>query len=89
MFKRSFAVKITRSQSTPIKLILLRKKKFSETLKNLRPAQKGGVFPCSNTQISKSFLDLYSKIDDGVIVSEEDADNGLAGYDTPAEKEAF
>ena len=39
--------------------------------------------------VSESFLDLYSKIDDGVIVSEEDADNGLAGYDTPAEKEAF
>ena len=42
-----------------------------------------------DADVSESFLDLYSKIDDGVIVSEEDADNGLAGYDTPAEKEAF
>ena len=36
-----------------------------------------------------SFIDLYTKIDAGVITSEEDADSGLAGYDTPAEKEAF
>jgi MoxR-like ATPase len=37
----------------------------------------------------ESFLDLYTKIDAGVITSEENADSGLAGYDTPAEKEAF
>ena len=37
----------------------------------------------------ESFLDLYTKIDAGVITSEENADGGLAGYDTPAEKEAF
>jgi len=37
----------------------------------------------------ESFMDLYTKIDAGVITSEENADNGLAGYDTPAEKEAF
>ena len=37
----------------------------------------------------ESFLDLYTKIDAGVITSEENADNGLAGYDTPATKEAF
>ena len=37
----------------------------------------------------ESFLDLYTKIDAGVITSDENADSGLAGYDTPAEKEAF
>jgi len=37
----------------------------------------------------ESFLDLYTKIDAGVITSEENADGGLAGYDTPAEKDAF
>jgi hypothetical protein len=37
----------------------------------------------------ESFLDLYTKIDAGVITSEENADSGLAGYDTPAEKDAF
>jgi hypothetical protein len=36
-----------------------------------------------------SFIDLYGKIDAGVYTSEENADSGLAGYDTPAEKEAF
>jgi cobaltochelatase CobS len=37
----------------------------------------------------ESFVDLYEKLDAGVITSEENADGGLAGYDTPAEKEAF
>ena len=37
----------------------------------------------------ESFMDLYTKIDAGVITSEENADNGLAGYDTPAKEEAF
>jgi len=37
----------------------------------------------------ESFVDLYEKLDAGIITSEEDADSGLAGYDTPAEKEAF
>ncbi len=37
----------------------------------------------------ESFLDLYTKLDAGVITSEENADGGLAGYDTPAEKDAF
>jgi hypothetical protein len=38
---------------------------------------------------SESFKDLYSKIDAGVITSEENADSGLAGYDTPAKEDAF
>jgi hypothetical protein len=37
----------------------------------------------------ESFLDLYTKVDQNAIISEENADSGLAGYDTPAEKEAF
>ena len=37
----------------------------------------------------ESFVDLYEKLDAGIVTSEENADNGLAGYDTPAEKEAF
>lgn len=37
----------------------------------------------------ESFLDLYTKIDAGVITSEENADGGLAGYDIPAKEEAF
>jgi cobaltochelatase CobS len=37
----------------------------------------------------ESFLDLYTKIDAGVLESgEESADSGLAGYDTPAEEES-
>ena len=36
-----------------------------------------------------SFMDLYTKIDAGVITSEENADSGLTGYDTPAKEEAF
>jgi len=37
----------------------------------------------------ESFMDLYTKIDSGVITSEENADNVLAGYDTPAKEDAF
>jgi hypothetical protein len=37
----------------------------------------------------ESFMDLYTKIDAGVITSEENADSGLTGYDTPAKEEAF
>ena len=40
-------------------------------------------------ETKESFLDLYTKIDAGVITSEENADSGLAGYDTPAKEEAF
>ena len=37
----------------------------------------------------ESFLDLYTKIDAGVVTGEENADSGLAGYDTPAKEDAF
>jgi len=37
----------------------------------------------------ESFLDLYTKIDAGVITSEENADGVMVGYDTPAKEEAF
>ncbi len=38
---------------------------------------------------SESFLDLYTKVDQNAITSEENADSGLAGYDTPAKEDAF
>jgi cobaltochelatase CobS len=38
---------------------------------------------------SESFLDLYTKVDQNAIISEENADSVLAGYDTPAKEEAF
>ncbi len=37
----------------------------------------------------ESFLDLYTKIDAGVITSEENADGVMVGYDTPAKEDAF
>ena len=36
-----------------------------------------------------SFIDLYGKIDAGVITSEENADGVMVGYDTPAKEDAF
>ena len=36
-----------------------------------------------------SFIDLYTKIDAGVITSEENADNGLPGYTAPAGAHTF
>jgi MoxR-like ATPase len=38
---------------------------------------------------SQSFIDLYEKLDAGVITSEENADGVMVGYDTPAKEEAF
>jgi cobaltochelatase CobS len=39
--------------------------------------------------IKESFLDLYTKVDQNVIISEENADGVMVGYDTPAKEEAF
>ncbi|MDP7366433.1 MAG: CbbQ/NirQ/NorQ C-terminal domain-containing protein, partial [Candidatus Pacebacteria bacterium] len=37
----------------------------------------------------ESFLDLYTKVDQNAIISEENADGVMVGYDTPAKEEAF